>query len=307
MHLIHLLKRAPNRHLRFVYISGPLRRGVEYAVDRIRDDFGCDPNDNVTFAVDTSAFADILQELSLVVPQHRVVTLRNAEALTAKQWNTFFRWCVLPNATRVVVVTNEDNPRKGRFPSVFRWFAKYGYFIEARDFDEKTAIDFTVGYMNVSPLVAQRIVSKIGFSGDHLLSELQKLKFVGVTDPAEILDVVTVSPDVSFIRTLFGKRKIRIIMANEKFIMNLGLLELELVRQAAVFGGLRDALKIHEMCMRFNIPQFVIGDLIERVRATNPNQMANRLELVVRTQHLYRDIPQHIGLQDWFLVQWWAT
>lgn len=293
----------------YYYICGSLRRGVELVVTDVRQRVKVQPLDFAGFTIGQDPFADFYDSLVLASKTRRLVQVRDAELLDQRQWERIFRWAARPASTILVLITNEDDPRKGRFPDYFRWFAKQGKFIECKQFtDDERILEFIQLYLKVTESIAEQILQRTGNDAERLLGELDKLRYAGMESARDLKDVLRPQPTGDLIDVLYrNDPRLNQLDLDEEFLSFLGLLELDLVRQAALIGLVRQHLPIYELSQRSNIPAFALKRVLKRSFDTNPQQLASRLDLIARTQQIVRlasTTTKIRAIQAWFLRSW---
>jgi hypothetical protein len=294
--------RAPlSRRTALFYICGEVRRGVELVVKRIRETIV--PADYRSYYLEFEEFGDAFADLAVASTDTRLVVFRDAERIDAKQWEMIFRWAFRRGNTRLAVVTNEDNPRNGKFPEVFRWFASEGKFVECRQFRTvEQAVEFVSVFLNIPNRYADMVVRKLGVDADILIGELEKAKLAEIS-LSDLSSVLIGGMPQDLMESLFI-RDFRLSLENVDLAQVLGLVELELMRQAAMVSMLEKYQPLHVIAKRVNVPMWAVSKVVERTKATSPLQIARRLELVAKTQHLMRAGANPEHLKAYFIAAW---
>lgn len=299
--LTQFIKSPPKKRTGFYYVCGEVRRGVELVLRTIRS--VVTPGDYRPYYLESDSFGDAFADLAIASNDSRMIVLRDAERLDAHQWEMIFRWVPKAGATRLVVITNEDNPRHGKFPQVFRWFAEAGKFVECRPFrTADQAVEFVSLFMQLPARYANMVVQKLGVDADLIISELEKaqLAAIPITDLSSVLSG-GMPQDV--LESLFTK-DFKLNLSNVDLPMLLGLVELELVRQAAMQPMLEKHVPGYQIAQKLSIPAWAVGSTIERAKHTSAGQLANRLDLVLRTQQYLRIGADPVQLKPYFTTAW---
>jgi len=299
--LEHFFRNYPERSKHTWYLSGESRRGVELVVDMLREMVEPLPSEFLVFHLRDVKLGDVVDALALQTSFPRLVVVRDVELLDSLDaWDKLLRFSLEPELTYVVYVDGTENPRKGLVPEVFRWVAKIGRFIECRPLSDEKLLAIVKYVTGVGDRQAERLLARIGNDLDFLLAELRKFQLAGLS----VGDIVVLDtpPKSDPIVDLFD-RPIRKPF-NIPLSRLLGLVELELVREAAVLDGIRDGLKFYEIATSLNIPPFAIDAVIDRAKKLDPVKLAARLSLVTKTQHLLRLGAFDDQLLDWFFEQW---
>jgi len=298
--ILHFLRNYPERSKHTWYLSGSERRGVEIVVDMIRDMVEPSSTEFYVFHLKDDRFADVLDALYLVSGVPRLVVIRDVEILSdLKRWDKLLRIALHPETTYTVFVDGTDNPRKGKVPEVFRWIAKIGRFIEVRPISDEKLLELVTLMTDLSEIKAKRLLKQLGSSLDTVFTELWKFNLARLN----IGDVILFEQELQFdpLACLFNK-PYRHPGYNARQI--LGLVELDLVRQAAVYDALRDGHRAFEIALMFDIPKFAIYDIIGRSKRVDPLILAIRLSLVNRAQNFLRLHADEVYVMDWFFSNW---
>lgn len=287
------------KNVPYYYVCGEVRRGVELVVAAAIKASRAQVKQ--VFYADVDKQADFLDALALSAGQSRVIVLRNAEHF--RRWDLVFKWVRHPGATRLIVVTNEVNPRDGKHPEIFRWFAKYGLFVECKPLHGDDAPAVLAKYLNIGVDLATRIHEFVGSDTERLIGEAIKIKSAGITSKVDVLQAFVRNPIESVVKGIFAQPSMLPDLPDTEINAALGLIELELVRQAGITGLKSQNVQWRDIATRLQIPMFVIGETLERVSRTNPNQIVNRLAITMKAQQL-RQIGAGDGILYWYMKRW---
>lgn len=286
---------------KFYYICGVVEQAVEFCLDLIRQKLKVLPSEFVVVHGDKNTETEIREALFLASTYQRLVFIRSAEKM--KRWNTLYQFLHNPGMTTMVIITNEADPRKGRHPDLFRWIAKNGRFVECRELTEKQALEFIQTYLNIDNVRANKLYNYLGNDTSYMLNELAKIRQANITDFDTMHKIISAHRRLNFVTLLLEKPSVKQHIPDQSLASTLALLELEIVRQAAAIGLTRAHVDFKELATRLNAPQFVVKDIMRRAAMTSPQQIAQRLKLLVTTQDYYRR-GYTKGLSLWFTTQW---